>query len=76
MSLHVEEGLSYIQGRGVQGKEQNSRTSIGVTLHKPKQNVRAPKRYGSKKMVSYVLVVVRGGLETYEEAKASHRGYG
>ena len=55
----------------MQRKKKNFSSSGGVTLHKSMRNVRQSERNGSKEIVSYTLVVVRGDPETYEEIKIS-----
>ena len=42
--------------------------NIGVTLHKPKKNVRQSKRYGFEKTLSYTLMIANWDPYTYEEA--------
>ena len=55
----------------MQRKEKNFNTSDSFALHKSMQNMWQPKKNGSEEIVLYASIVVRGDLETYEEAEAS-----
>lgn len=52
-------------------KGANSSTSDGDALHGSMQDVQAPKMYGSKKILSYSLVIAREDPDTYKEAEVS-----